>query len=81
MKQESTWSNKLLPASVIEQAVAGDELAMRKVLQHFDGYIAYKATMRVTDEYGRVFSQVDQELRDRLIAKLMAKVLAFRLDY
>ena len=43
MKQESTWSNKLLPASVIEQAVAGDELAMRKVLQHFDGYIAYKA--------------------------------------
>ncbi len=81
MNQASTWNKKLLPVSVIEKAVAGDELAMKRVLQHFDGYIAYKATMRVTDEYGRVFSQVDQELRDRLITKLMAKVLAFRLDY
>jgi hypothetical protein len=69
--------NGLLPFSVIAKATSGDIEAIEKVLKHYEGYIVVLSTRRFYDEYGNPHLFVDNELRQELENKLVARILAF----
>ncbi len=70
----------LLPFPVILAATKGDPDAMKIVLQHYASYIAYLSTRKVRDKYGNVYCGIDEDMRERLQAKLMRVVLDYRVD-
>ncbi len=70
-------SDKLLPFDVIVKASKGDELALCKVLEHYDGYIAKLCTCTFHDEYGNTYSYVDEDMRNILKARLITRTLMF----
>ena len=70
----------LLPYPVILAATKGDPEAMKIVVQHYASYIAYLSTRKVRDEYGNVYYGIDEDMRDRLQAKLMRAVLDYKID-
>ena len=70
--------NTLVPYPVILAASKGDPDAMKIVLQHFSGYIARLSMRKLYDERGNVYFGVDEEIRERLQAKLMRAILTFR---
>ena len=72
--------NALVPYPVIVAATKGDPDAMKMVLQHFSGYIARLSMRKLYDERGNVYFGVDEEIRERLQAKLMMAVLTFRTE-
>ena len=53
---------------------------MKMVLQHFSGYIASLSMRKLYDERGNVYYGVDEDIRERLQAKLMIAVLNFRTE-
>ena len=65
---------------VILAATKGDPDAMKMVLQHFSGYIARLSMRKLYDERGNVYFGVDEDIRERLQAKLMLAVLAFKAE-
>ncbi len=69
----------LLPYPVILAATKGDPDAMRIVVQHYASYIAYLSTRKVRDEYGNTYYGIDEDMRERLQAKLMRVVLNYKL--
>ena len=70
----------LLPYPVILAATKGDPDAMRIVVQHYASYIAYLSTRKVRDEYGNTYYGIDEDMRERLQAKLMRVVLNYKFD-
>ena len=70
----------LLPYPVILAATKGDPDAMKIVVQHYASYIAYLATRKVRDEYVNTYYGIDEDMRERLQAKLMRVVLNYRFD-
>ena len=72
--------NALVPYPVILAASKGDPDAMKIVLQHFSGYIASLSMRKLYEERGNVYFGVDEEIRERLQAKLMRAILTFRAE-
>lgn len=70
----------LLPFPVIVAANKGDPDAMKIVLQHYQSYIAYLSMQKIRDESGNSYWGIDEEIRERLQAKLMRAVLTFRVE-
>jgi len=70
----------LLPFPVIVAATGGDMEAINKVLKHYKGYIIALSTRRLYDEYGNAHLFVDEELRQTLETKLIAKILTFKVE-
>ena len=70
----------LLPYSVIIAATKGDPEAMKIVVQHYESYIASLSMRKLIDERGNTYYGVDEDLRERLQAKLMRAVLSFKTD-
>ena len=48
--------------------------------KRYASYIAYLSTRKVRDEYGNVYYGIDEDMRDRLQAKLMRAVLDYKID-
>ncbi|HDF3141220.1 TPA: helix-turn-helix domain-containing protein, partial [Clostridioides difficile] len=48
------------------------------VLQHFSGYIASLSMRKLYDERGNVYFGVDEDIRERLQAKLMKAICLFQ---
>ncbi len=67
----------LLPYSVI---LAATNEAMKLVIQHYAGYIAYLSMRKVKDENGGIYFGVNNDMRERLKAKLMSAVLSFNAE-
>ena len=65
---------------VILAATKGDPDAMKLVLQHYRGYIAHLSMQKIRDESGNTYWGIDEDLRERLQAKLMRAVLNFKAD-
>ena len=61
-------------------ATKGDPDAMKIVLQHFSGYIASLSMRKLCDERGNVYFGVDEDIRQRLQARLMRAILTFRVE-
>ena len=70
----------LLPYPVIIAATKGDPEAMKIVVQHYESYIASLSMRKLRDERGNTYYGVDEDLRERLQAKLMRAVLNFKAD-
>lgn len=70
--------NGLLPYPVIISASYGDVVAMDIVLSHYEPYIARLSMRTSYDEYGNPHTCVDEDMRSRLEAKLMEKILNFK---
>ncbi|NSJ56005.1 helix-turn-helix domain-containing protein [Enterocloster clostridioformis] len=68
----------LLPFPVILAATKGDPDAMKVVLQHYQSYIAHLSMTKIRDESGNIYWGIDEDLRERLQAKLMQAVLNFK---
>ena len=56
----------------------GDPDAMKIVLQHFSGYISRLSMRKLYDERGNVYYGVDEDIRERLQARLMRAICSFR---
>ena len=78
-KYEST-EVALVPYPIILAATKGDPEAMKLVVQHFSGYIASLSMRKLYDERGNAYYGVDEDIRERLQAKLMRTVLRFKAD-
>ena len=65
---------------VILAATKGDPDAMKIVMQHYQSYIAHLSMKKIRDESGNTYYGVDEDLRERLQAKLMRAVLSFKTD-
>ena len=70
----------LLPFPVILAATKGDPEAMNIVMQHYQSYIAHLSIRKIRDERGNTYYGIDEDLRERLQAKLMRAVLSFKTD-
>lgn len=79
-KQSDYPEIALVPYPVIVAASKGDPDAMKIVLQHFSGYIASLSMRKLYDERGNVYYGVDEDIRERLQARLMRAILTFRAD-
>lgn len=71
--------NALIPYPVILAATKGDPDAMKIVLQHYQSYISYLSMKKIRDENGNTYWGIDEDLRERLQAKLMQAVLNFKI--
>lgn len=67
----------LIPYPVIVAASQGDVEAIQLVLSHFTGYIITLSTRLLFDEFGNPHVCVDEDLRRRIEAKLVSKLLLF----
>ena len=79
-RRTSSFENALVPYPVILAASKGDPDAMKMVLQHFSGYIASLSMRKLYDERGNVYYGVDEDIRERLQARLMRAILTFRAE-
>ena len=79
-KQSDFPDVALVPYPVIVAATKGDPDAMKIVLQHYQSYIAHLSMKKIRDESGNTYYGVDEDLRERLQAKLMRAVLSFKTD-
>lgn len=70
----------LVPYPIILAATKGDPEAMKLVVQHFSGYIASLSMRKLYDERGNAYYGVDEDIRERLQAKLMRTALRFKAD-
>lgn len=70
----------LVPYPIILAATKGDPEAMKLMVQHFSGYIASLSMRKLYDERGNAYYGVDEDIRERLQAKLMRTVLRFKAD-
>ena len=70
----------LVPYPIILAATKGDPEAMKLAVQHFSGYIASLSMRKLYDERGNAYYGVDEDIRERLQAKLMRTVLKFKAD-
>ncbi len=64
--------------SIIKAASEGDIQAIDCILQHYERYIIKLSTRILYDEYGRSYVCVDEALKHKLEAKLVAKILEFQ---
>ena len=71
---------ELLPYSTIVEASNGDADAIHAVLSHYARYIDVLSARTLYDEKGNPHICIDEEMRCRLKAKLIATVLRFQAD-
>lgn len=64
-------NKKLIPFEVIEKAVAGEPEAIDTVLRHYTERIKYLSTYQ---------GHINDDIQDRLKAKLVEAILKFRFD-
>lgn len=66
---------QLIPYHVIVAAKQGDSEAMDQILQHYAPYIARCSQRTLYDEYGNQYQVVDEEIKNRIQAKLMFQII------
>lgn len=66
---------KLISYKVIVAAKAGDSDAMRQILRHYEPYIIRCSQRTFFDEYGNQYQVVDEEIKNRIQAKLMYQLI------
>ena len=65
----------LVPYQTILAAKAGNGEAMGQILKHFAPYIATFSRRSFYDEYGNHYEFVDEDIRQRIEAKLMYQII------
>ena len=65
----------IISYTTILAAKAGDGEAMSKILRHYASYIAGHAKRNFYDEYGNYCELVDEDIRQRIEAKLLYQII------
>lgn len=65
-------NKKLIPFEVIEKAIAGEPEAVDTVLRHYSAHIKYLS---------RYKGHINDDIQDRLRAKLVEALFKFRFDH
>ena len=66
---------RLIPMSVIYEAMNGDDLAISAVIAHYRGYIHYLSRRPCRDTLGFEHLYVDEDMQRRLESKLTYAVI------
>ncbi|MGM0939842.1 MAG: helix-turn-helix domain-containing protein [Bacillota bacterium] len=69
----------LLPYLIILAANKGEPEAMKVVVLHYGSYMTSLSMRKLRDEQGNTYWGIDEDTRERLQAKLMQSVLAFKI--
>ncbi|MEK3822428.1 helix-turn-helix domain-containing protein [Cytobacillus sp. FSL W8-0315] len=69
----------LLPYPIILAANKGEPEAMKVVVLHYGSYMTSLSMRKLRDEQGNTYWGIDEDTRERLRAKLMQFVLAFKI--
>ena len=77
-KQSDYPEIALVPYPVIVAASKGDPDAMKIVLNRYEGDMVALSVRKMRDERGNTYYGVDQDIYDRLRARLIRVVLDFR---
>ena len=72
-------STKHIPFAVIVAATIGDEAAIQKILDFYDGYISKLSLRKLYDEYGNVCMVVDADLKNRVQTALLDMLMNFEI--
>ena len=72
-KRKKPLNRELPEYEVIQEAVAGNILAINQILDHYRGYIIKKSIRKLKDEYGNTYCYVDETLRQCLENQLVKK--------
>ena len=67
--------NRLIPMSMIYQAMNGDEVAISAVISHYRGYIRFLSRRVCKDTLGFEHLYVDEDMQRRLESKLIYAVI------
>ena len=67
--------NRLMPISVIYQAMNGDEFVISAVISHYRGYIRYLSRRSCRDALGFEHLYADEDMQRRLESKLIYAVI------
>ncbi len=67
--------SRLIPYDTILAAKNGDSDVMQQVLRHYGPYIASFSKRTFKDEYGNRYDFVDEDIRQRIEAKLMKSII------
>ena len=67
--------NRLIPLSIIYEAMNGNELAIGAVITHYRGYIRYLSRRPCRDALGFEHLYVDEDMQRRLESKLIHAVI------
>lgn len=67
--------SKLIPYQTILAAKAGDSEAMTTIMRHYAHYIAYYSRRTFYDKYGNRYELVDEDIKQRIEAKLMYQII------
>lgn len=67
--------NRLVPLSVIYEAMNGDDIAIGAVITHYRGYIRYLSRRPCRDALGFEHLYVDEDMQLRLESKLIYAVI------
>ena len=74
-----TAKHPMIPFPVIVRAADGDIEAVNQIVRHYSGFIASRSMRPMKDEYGNTHMVVDETLRRRMEARLIAKILSFEI--
>ena len=72
-----TKQEKLIEYEIVKRASEGDVDAINLIFAHYESYIRKLSLRPYTDEFGMTQFFVDYELKNRLEAKLLEKILDF----
>lgn len=67
---------KSLPIPIILEAIKGDGQALAAVLNHYKDYIRCLSVRKLKDDYGNEYFFVDENMRQRLEAKLICSIVS-----
>lgn len=69
----------LLSYDIISDAVSGDEDAIYKVIEHYEGYIYYLSISKSLDKHGTTTLRINDDLRQSLKIHLIISILSFEI--
>ena len=72
--------NRMLDYDVIKAAVAGEKWALDKAAEHFKDYIDEQATVEKKQPDGTIRKEIDEDLRQHLVLKLLEAIPQFPLQ-
>ena len=71
--------NSELNCKLIKSAVAGNSIAISKLVDIYQPYINTLASKRLFDDEGNEYIGVNVDLQERLIRKLIKLILSFKI--
>jgi len=71
--------SKKMPFTMIVAASGGNEEAIQKILDFYDGYISKLSLRQLHDEFGNVYMVIDSELKGKIQAAIINMILNFEI--